>query len=143
METTNALSRLTDQPALDVVAEPLSRAVRDAYESAGDAGRVAKNAMQGVWLGHPLHPALVAVPLGAWTTAVSLDVAAAANHDRGLARAADFAIAVGLVGAVGSALTGLTDWSETSGQARRTGLVHGLLNVAATGLFAVSYLLRK
>lgn len=143
MENVGALSRLTDQPALDSVAEPLSRAVRGAYETAGEAGRQAKNAMHGVWLGHPLHPALVAVPIGAWTTAVSLDVAAAANNDRGLARAADFAIAVGLVGAIGSAVTGLTDWSETSGQARRTGLVHGLLNVAATGLFAVSYLLRK
>lgn len=143
MENASALSRLTDQPVLDGMAEPVSRAVRGVYESAGEAGRQAKNAMHGVWLGHPLHPALVAVPIGAWTTAVSLDVAAAANNDPGLARAADFAIAVGLVGAVGSAITGLTDWSETSGQARRTGLVHGLLNVAATGLFAVSYLLRK
>jgi nitrite reductase/ring-hydroxylating ferredoxin subunit/uncharacterized membrane protein len=143
MENSNALSRLTDQPALDAFAEPLSKAVRGAYESAGDAGRLTKNAMHGVWLGHPLHPALVSVPIGAWTTAVALDVAAEANHDRGMARAADFAIVVGLAGAVGSALTGLTDWSETSGQARRTGLVHGLLNVAATGLFAVSYMLRK
>src|SRR5258708_17378214 len=99
--------------------------------------------MHGVWLGHPLHPALVAVPLGAGTTAVTLDAAADANGDPGMARAADLAIVVGLVGAVGSAVTGLTDWSETSGQSRRTGLVHGLMNVAATGLFAVSYLLRK
>ena len=141
MENANVLTRLTDQPALDSVAEPLSRAVHGAYESAGEAGRVAKNAMHGVWLGHPLHPALVAVPIGAWTTAVALDVAADVNHDRGMARAADFAIAVGLAGAVVPAITGLTDWSETSGSARRTGLVHGLLNVVATGLFAASYLL--
>ena len=143
MEHTNALSRLVDQPALDTIAEPLSKSVRGAYESLGDSGRQIKNAMHGVWLGHPLHPALVAVPIGAWTTAVALDVAAETQRDRGLSRAADFAIAVGLVGAVGSAVTGLTDWSETSGQARRTGLVHGLMNVAATSLFAVSYLLRK
>ena len=143
MTSVSALSRLTDQPALDVIADPLSRAVRGTYEAAGDAGRRAKNTMHGVWLGHPLHPALVAIPLGAWTTAVALDVAAAANGDRGMSRAADFAIAVGLVGAAGSAVTGLTDWSETSGRARRTGLVHGLMNIAATGLCAVSYLLRK
>ena len=143
MATTNALSALTDQPGLDTLAEPLSHAVRGAYASAGEAGRRAKNAMHGVWLGHPLHPVFTDIPLGAWTTALALDVAAAANADRGLSRAADFAIAVGLVGAVGSAVTGLTDWSETSGQARRTGLVHGLMNIAATGLFAVSYALRK
>lgn len=143
MASSNALSALTDQPALDSLAEPLGRAVRGAYESAGDAGRRAKNAMHGVWLGHPLHPVFTDIPIGAWTTALALDVAAATTADRGLSRAADFAIAVGLVGAAGSVVTGLTDWSETSGQARRTGLVHGLMNIAATGLFAVSYALRK
>ena len=143
MATTHALSALTNQPALDKMAEPLSRAVRGAYESAGDAGRIAKNAAHGVWLSHPFHPAIVAVPIGAWTTAVALDVAGAVNGDRAMSRAAEVAIAVGLAGAVGSAVTGLTDWSETSGQSRRTGLVHGMVNVAATGLFALSYLLRK
>src|SRR5258708_36554472 len=143
MATITALSALTDQPALDALAEPLSRAVRGAYESAGDAGRRAKNAVHGVWLGHPLHPVFTDIPIGAWTTALALDVAAEATADRGLSRAADFAIAVGLAGAVGSAVTGLTDWSETEGRSRRTGLVHGLMNIAATGLFAVSYLRKK
>jgi nitrite reductase/ring-hydroxylating ferredoxin subunit len=60
-----------------------------------------------------------------------------------MARAADVAIAVGLAGAAGAAVTGLTDWSETSGRSRRTGLVHGLLNIAATTLYATAYMLRK
>jgi hypothetical protein len=42
MDSTNALSRLTDQPALDAAATPLSRAIRSAYESAGPAGQRAK-----------------------------------------------------------------------------------------------------
>jgi nitrite reductase/ring-hydroxylating ferredoxin subunit len=46
---------------------------------------------------------------------------------------------VGLVGALASAMTGLTDWSETDGRARREGLIHGLLNIAATTLVAVAY----
>jgi nitrite reductase/ring-hydroxylating ferredoxin subunit len=50
---------------------------------------------------------------------------------------------VGLVGALGAAVTGLTDWSETDGSARRTGLVHGLLNIAATTLMATAYFQRK
>ncbi len=50
MESTNAIARLTDQPALDSVAKPLSRAVRGLYSSAGEAGRLAKNAAHGVWL---------------------------------------------------------------------------------------------
>jgi nitrite reductase/ring-hydroxylating ferredoxin subunit/uncharacterized membrane protein len=93
-----------------------------------------------VWLGHPLHPVLTDVPIGAWTAALALD--AAAGDDAGMRRAARFAIGVGLLGAVGSAITGLTDWSETSGRPRRMGLVHGLLNIAATGLMAASWLER-
>ena len=40
-------------------------------------------------------------------------------------------------------MTGLTDWSETSGKPRRTGLIHGLLNIAATALYATAFALRK
>jgi uncharacterized membrane protein len=143
MDGTNALARLTDQPALDSVAAPLSRAVRASYESAGPAGQHIKNAVHGVWLGHPLHPVFTDLPLGAWTTGLVLDAVSSANGDRAMARAADVAIAVGLVGAAGAAVTGLTDWSETSGRSRRTGLVHGLLNIAATTLYATAFVLRK
>ena len=143
MDAANALSKLVDQPALDAVAEPLSQAVRSAYQAGGEAGQRAKNMMHGVWLGHPLHPVCTDIPLGAWTTGLVLDVVAAANRDRAMERAADVAIAVGLAGAAAAAVTGLTDWSETSGRSRRTGLVHGLLNIAATTLYASAYLLRK
>src|SRR5688572_16310883 len=136
MDGTNALMRTVDNPAVDRLAEPLSRAVRSAYESAGPGGQQAKNALHGVWLGHPLHPVFTDVPIGAWTTALALD--AAADGDPAMGRAATFAMGVGLAGAAGAAVTGLTDWSETDGQARRTGLVHGLLNVAATTLFATA-----
>jgi nitrite reductase/ring-hydroxylating ferredoxin subunit/uncharacterized membrane protein len=141
MSSTNALTRVTNQPALDRVAEPLSRAVRGLYESAGPLGQQAKNAAHGVWLEHPLHPVFTDIPIGAWTTALALD--AAANRDPGMRRAATFAIGVGLVGAIGAAVTGLTDWSETQGQARRTGLVHGLLNIAATSLMAAAFIQRR
>jgi len=94
-----------------------------------------------VWLGHPLHPVFTDIPIGAWTTALALD--AAAKGDQGMRRAATFAMGVGLVGAVGAAVSGLTDWSETDGRSRRTGLVHGLLNVAATTLFGAAFALRR
>jgi hypothetical protein len=84
MSTTNAIARLTDQPALDKIAQPLSNAVRNAYEAAGPTGHQAKNALHGVWLGHPLHPVFTDVPIGAWTTALALD--AKANGDPGMRR---------------------------------------------------------
>ena len=143
MDSTNALVQMADQPALDAVAEPLSNAIRRAYSTAGAAGRIAKNAMHGVWLGHPLHPVFTDIPIGAWTTGLVLDAVAAVRGEPALEQAADVAIAVGLAGAVGSAVTGLTDWSETSGRSRRTGLVHGLLNITATTLYAAAYVLRR
>src|SRR2546425_1537070 len=143
MDGTNALSRLTDQPALDPIAEPLSRAIRGAYELAGPVGQQAKNAVHGVWLRHPLHPVFTDLPIGAWTTGLVLDVIAARTKDSAMERAADVAIGVGLAGATAAAVTGLTDWSETSGQSRRTGLIHGLLNVAATTLYATAFVLRR
>ena len=121
----------------------MSRAIRGAYESGGAAGQTAKNLAHGVWLGHPLHPVFTDLPLGAWTTGLVLDAIGATNRDPAMERAADVAIAVGLAGAAAAAVTGLTDWSETSGRARRTGLVHGLLNIAATTLYASAFALRK
>src|SRR5215208_4546213 len=125
MEGTNTVMQIAGNPAIDRIAEPLSKVVRQAYESAGPGGRQAKNALHGVWLGHPLHPVFTDVPIGAWTTALALD--AAANGDPGMRRAATFAIGVGLAGAAGAALSGLTDWSETDGRSRRAGLIHGLM----------------
>jgi nitrite reductase/ring-hydroxylating ferredoxin subunit/uncharacterized membrane protein len=142
MGTTNALTRVaTDFPALDRIAEPLSRAIHGVYAAGGPVGEQAKNAVHGVWLAHPLHPVFTDVPIGAWTTALALD--AAANGDKGMRRAATFAIGVGLAGALGAAVTGLTDWSETQGESRRTGLVHGLLNIAATSLMAAAFVNRR
>jgi nitrite reductase/ring-hydroxylating ferredoxin subunit/uncharacterized membrane protein len=141
MESTKALTRIVENPAIDKLAEPLSKAVRGAYEAAGPVGQQAKNALHGVWLGHPLHPVFTDVPIGAWTTALALDTAA--NGDPAMQRAATFAMGVGLAGAVGAAVSGLTDWSETDGQSRRSGLIHGLLNIAATTLFATAYVLRR
>jgi nitrite reductase/ring-hydroxylating ferredoxin subunit/uncharacterized membrane protein len=141
MESSNGLMQIVDNRVIDQVAKPLSQAVRGAYEAAGPVGLQAKNALHGVWLGHPLHPVFTDVPIGAWTTALALD--AAANDDPGMRRAATFAIGVGLAGAVGAAATGLTDWSETDGQSRRAGLIHGLLNVTATTLFAAAFALRR
>jgi nitrite reductase/ring-hydroxylating ferredoxin subunit/uncharacterized membrane protein len=141
MESTSKLTRVVDNPVMDQVAEPLSKAVRGAYEAAGPVGRQAKNALYGVWLGHPLHPVFTDLPLGAWTTALALD--AAAQGDPGMRRAATFAMGVGLAGAAGAAVTGVTDWSETEGESRRAGLIHGLLNVTATALFATAFALRR
>lgn len=142
MAQTN-LDVVANQPWLDAVGNPLSEAVRALFRNAGPAGQTAKNALHGVWLGHPLHPVLTDVPIGAWTAALALDAREVTSGDEAYGRGADFALCVGLVAAVGAAVTGLNDWSETDGRSKRIGLLHGLLNLTATALVASSYALRR
>ncbi len=130
------------QQWLGQLAGILAPAVRNSFSLAGAAGAQAKDALHGVWLGHPLHPVLTDIPVGAWTAAFVFDVASAATGSESLDRAATASIGVGLAGAVGSAVTGLTDWSETDGTARRVGLVHGVANLAATSFYVASLVLR-
>jgi len=129
------------------VEDALQRAVAAAFKTGGNAGRAVKNFLHGTWLGHPLHPALTDVPLGAWTTALVFDTLDAGSRgwpwQTAARRRADDAILVGIVGAVGAALAGLTDWQHTNGTARRTGLAHAALNTVALGLYTGSLVVRR
>ena len=142
MATEALIKAVDEQQALDRLSDQIQPLVRDTFNAMGPAGREVKNALHGTWLGHPLHPALTDVPLGAWTAALALDAMESISGRRALGAGADAAIAVGLVGAAGAAVTGLTDWSETDGRARKVGLLHGLLNVGATVLYTTSLVLR-
>ncbi len=102
-----------------------------------------KDFLHGKWLGHALHPVLTDIPVGAWTTALALDAVGMMTGEEGIADAADLAVGIGLLGAVGSAITGAADWSATYGRAKNVGVVHGLLNLAATGLYTASLISRR
>ncbi len=117
------------------------KAVAQAFQS-GETGRRMKDALQGKWLGHPLHPALTAIPLGAWTATLVLDLMESAGRPD-LRAGADVALTVGLAGSGAAALAGIADWHELQGKSRRVGFVHGLLNVTCAGLYAASLVARK
>ena len=102
-----------------------------------------RNFLNGTWLGEPLHVILTDIPIGAWTAAMTFDALSLASSKREFAWAADASIAIGLAAAAGTAVAGATDWSDVDPPARRTGLIHGLLNIGATALFAASFVLRK
>lgn len=126
---------------LDNVAKPVEKAVEQAFP--GETGRMIKDALHGRWLGHPLHPVLTDIPIGAWMMAQVFDALGAARKTHAYDNAARVCITTGLVGAVGAAVTGLADWSETGRDSRRIGFVHGMVNVTATTLFLTSALLRR
>jgi nitrite reductase/ring-hydroxylating ferredoxin subunit/uncharacterized membrane protein len=119
------------------------KVVVDAYERLGQAQWPIRNVLHGSFMGHPLHATVSDIPTGAWATAMVLDTAEVAFGKKNLGPGADAAIAFGLVGASAASVSGWADWKHTKGSTQRTGLVHGLLNGAATGMYLTSLILRK
>jgi nitrite reductase/ring-hydroxylating ferredoxin subunit/uncharacterized membrane protein len=113
------------------------------YAGGSPAAQRIRNFLNGTWLGEPLHVVLTDVPIGAWTVAMIFDALSLSRSGREFERAADASIAIGLAGAVGAAAAGVTDWSDVDPPARRRGLIHGLLNLGATALFATSLIQRQ
>ena len=124
---------------LDPVANAIQSRVRSALANAPDG---VQNALDGTWLGVPLHPALTDLPIGSWTTGVTLDAVESAVPSPALRNAADGALAVGVLGALPAAATGLADWRDLHGTSRRLGTAHAILNTTALALNVTSLALR-
>lgn len=129
------------QDWLDQVGKPIQRSITSLR--IGRVGTMIMDLLHGVWLRHPLHPVFTDIPVGAWTTGIALDTIESITGDRKMGAGADAATAIGLAGAVGSAVTGLADWQYASGRTRRVGLAHAALNTLATGLYIGSLIARK
>jgi uncharacterized membrane protein len=96
--------------------------------------------------GHPVHPALVAVPIGAWVASFVFDVASHLVGDpRFLAEGSRWLIAIGVLGALAAALAGFLDLLAipTGTRAFRIGLVHMSINLAVTAAYLVGFFLRR
>ena len=97
----------------------------------------ARDVLGGKWLGHPIHPALVMIPIGTWSSAVALDLA---GHQPAAARRL---IALGTAAAPAAIATGWSDWSTLDTVQRRVGLLHAAANATAVTLFSLSYWRRR
>jgi nitrite reductase/ring-hydroxylating ferredoxin subunit/uncharacterized membrane protein len=98
-----------------------------------------KDLLSGTWLGHPLHPALTDVVVGAWTSSFFLDLI----PGRKTRKASDRLIDLGILAALPTAVAGLADWADTYNSRRRVGLVHAVGNVTAIYLYLNSSWARK
>ena len=139
-----AVHAVEGQRWLDQLGYKLERTMALGFNLLGGRGRRTQSLLHGTWLGHPIHPALTDIPLGAWTTALVLDgLDVVTPRPTGLGRAANISVGVGILGGIGAAVTGATDWQYTHDTARRVGLVHGVLNASALGLYVASWRFRK
>jgi nitrite reductase/ring-hydroxylating ferredoxin subunit/uncharacterized membrane protein len=134
MDPRNLAERLESEAALDRYSRPVEQIAAKLLPR----GRV-KDALHGVWLGHPLHPLLTDLPIGFWTGAFVLDL----FGGRRTRRAADHLVGLGVVTALPTAAAGMADWSELNQPERRSGLVHATANVTATVLYGLSLLARR
>ncbi|TVS89652.1 Rieske 2Fe-2S domain-containing protein [Mycobacterium helveticum] len=138
------LASIGRQEWLDRPSYRLEHLLSFAYNGLGGARNGVTNALHGVWLGHPVHPPLASLTSGSLGTTVALDALSLLpgqrlTEVRNASRFAGRALGVGILASVGSAVTGVTDWQHTHEADRRVGLVHGLVNLAATALYAQSW----
>jgi nitrite reductase/ring-hydroxylating ferredoxin subunit/uncharacterized membrane protein len=130
------------QTWLDRMSKQMQKLVQNIFSSGGSPVLKIRDFLHGVWLGHPLHPVLTDIPIGSWVAALTLDTLETATGNRHFGRGADTAIKVGLVGAVGSAITGVADWHHTEGRPRRIGSMHAILNSISAVLYVLSLVMR-
>ncbi|GAC1398909.1 MAG: DUF2231 domain-containing protein [Mycobacterium sp.] len=116
-------ARLLDPPA-----EAASRVAGRLIERRGLA-----HALRGSWLGHPVHPLLVTLPIGTWIASAVFDVV---FKDVTAARRL---VAVGLAATPPTVLAGWADYTLLGRRQQRVGLVHAASNALGVAMFALSY----
>jgi uncharacterized membrane protein len=98
-----------------------------------------RDLLGGRWMGHSLHPLMTDLPIGFWTSATVLDWL-------GGRRAAPMArrlVGLGVLSALPTVVTGLSDWSGASRPAQRVGVVHAATTCVAVGAFTWSWVERR
>ena len=123
-------SLLEDRADLDGAVD----ALRSLADSAFPEGDGTREALQGDWLGHPVHPVMTDIVIGFWTSAFVLDFFPVKR----LRAAADFFVALGLVSVVPTVATGLADFTTLDRPKQRVAAVHAGANAVGAGLYAIS-----
>jgi uncharacterized membrane protein len=127
-------SRLDEERRIDRIAVPLHGFVSRTLPSGPG-----KDALQGRWLGHPLHPALSDLPIGFWTSAFVVDLVGG----RRAQPAADLMVGLGVLTAIPTMAAGVADWSDMDPSRQRSGVVHAAMNLVATALYTKSFIHRR
>src|ERR1700704_6542819 len=90
-----------------------------------------RDLLHGTWLGHPVHPMITDVPIGAFIVAFVLDLA-------GQSTGATWAIGIGFVSMLAAALAGYADYIDLEGAGKRIGSLHSTSMLLAALLYLVS-----
>lgn len=122
----HALASVEELSAVDAPAGQLADLVNGAIPTA------VLDVLRGRWLGHPLHPVLVTVPIGAWMAVPVLDLT-------GQRIAAQRLVAFGIAAALPASITGLAEYTTLDTAQRRVAVVHMAANTVSLGCLARSW----
>jgi uncharacterized membrane protein len=93
--------------------------------------------------GHPLHPALVSLPIGLWTFSLAADLVHWLGGGSIWQDLALYTLGSGIVGAVIAAVPGFIDYlTITDSRVRDIAVAHMATMLVVVGVFAVSFWLR-
>jgi len=94
---------------------------------------------------HPIHPALVPIPIGAFALTLIGDIAHAATRDPFWYRFSFYCMGIGIVTALLAAVFGFIDYFgvKMSGRGYRIATIHMTLNLTGVALYAINFLLRR
>lgn len=100
--------------------------------------------LQGKWLKHPLHPALVHIPTALWPSAFAFDLLSQFRPDNAFVQLSFYAILLGLLAALLAIPTGYADWTDIRPEkpAWKLGLYHLILNIIVSVLWGINLFLR-
>lgn len=103
-----------------------------------------RNFLQGKWLGHPLHPLLVHLPIGFFFLSFIFDVSGFLIRNPVLVPGAFYTMALGVVTALMAALPGFVDYSDIrrDAPAKKKARLHMVLNLVTVAVYLVSLWLR-
>ncbi len=94
--------------------------------------------------GHPVHPMLVAFPIGLWVFSLACDILFRATGNPVWDTVALYSMGGGIVGAIAAALPGFFDLMDMKEpDAKRIGAGHALLNIGALILFVAGFSIRQ
>lgn len=91
---------------------------------------------------HPIHPMLVAIPIGLWLFSLACDLAWLLTGADPWRLVALYTMAGGIVGALMAAVPGFIDMLSLSAPLKRIALTHMTINLAVVGLYAFNTYLR-
>lgn len=117
-----------DNAQLQKVAMDLSNAIHNAVLEGGEGTRQLADLLHGTWLGHPLHPVLTDVVVGAWSIGAFFDMFSFFNKSRQIEMMADALTQIGNYAALPTLLSGLADFSTIPEPAARLALAHSVAN---------------